>query len=90
MKVPSTFQDYDDDDPDIEFRRNRDKYWKALRECRSDWFYDVSNKPHDIKDFIQFLEDTYGIKVTLHNGLITDYYTITDEGLYAFFILKYM
>lgn len=29
--IPKDFQDYDDDGPEMEFRKNRWNYWEALK-----------------------------------------------------------
>jgi len=90
MKVPHDFQDYDDDDPEIDFRRMRDKFWAALRECRRDWFKNVNPDSLLNPDFVNFLQETYGMKIILHDDMITDKFEIVDEKLYTFFLLKYM
>jgi hypothetical protein len=90
MKIPHDFQDYDDDDPEIEVRRNRDKFWRALRACRNDYDKDNENSPRRVSDFVNFLEDIYGLKLVVDNDMITDKYHVVHEGLYSFFVLKYM
>ena len=35
--IPKSFQDYDDDDPAIHFRKNRWKYWNLLKLVRKEF-----------------------------------------------------
>lgn len=93
MKVPLSkmFEDYDADDPDIEFRKKRWDYWKALGEIRREYL-DKTNqtaKEYDFVDFVGYLEKNYGIKMTLLNGRITDKFEIVDEKLYTYFLLRH-
>jgi len=81
------FQDYDDDDPDIEFRKNRWNYWTALKKVRVE--YMKESKEFDAYDFEKYLDDTYGIKMNILNGNITDGYVITDQKKYLVFLLRF-
>jgi hypothetical protein len=47
------------------------------------------NGQFDAWDFEEWLEKTYGLKLSLLNGNITDKYEIIDEKLYIMFILKF-
>jgi hypothetical protein len=89
--IPKDFQDYDDDDPEIEFRKNRMDYWQALKLARKEYMQSLNdlNGQFDAWDFEEWLEKTYGLKLSLLNGNITDKYEIIDEKLYIMFILKF-
>ena len=47
-------QDYDDDDPLIEQRRNRWNYWEALKQVRKEFM--AQNKEFDAYDFEDYLK----------------------------------
>jgi len=80
-------QDYDDDDPEIEKRKNRWNYWAALKLVRKE--YMEQNNEFDAYDFEDYLVGQYGIKMNIVNGNITDGYEIVDEKKYLIFLLKF-
>ena len=80
-------QDYDDDDPEIDKRRNRWNYWEALKKVRKE--YMEQNKEFDAYDFEDYLIGQYGLKMNIFNGNITDGYEIIDEKKYLIFLLKF-
>ena len=80
-------QDYDDDDPEIDKRRNRWNYWEALKKVRKE--YMEQNKEIDAYDFEDYLIGQYGLKMNIVNGNITDGYEIIDEKKYLIFLLKF-
>jgi len=80
-------QDYDDDDPEIEKRKNRWNYWEALKKVRKE--YMGQNSEFDAYDFEDYLTGQYGIKMNIVNGNITDGYEIVDEKKYLIFLLKF-
>jgi hypothetical protein len=80
-------QDYDDDDPEIDKRRNRWNYWEALKKVRKE--YMAQNKEFDAYDFEDYLIGQYGVKMNIVNGNITDGYEIVDEKKYLIFLLKF-
>ena len=80
-------QDYDDDDPEIDKRRNRWNYWEALKKVRKE--YMAQNKEFDAYDFEDYLTGQYGLKMNIVNGNITDGYEIVDEKKYLIFLLKF-
>jgi hypothetical protein len=86
MKIPIEFEDFDPQDPDIEFRNNRWDYWNTLRKIRTEAFYDI---PEGQFDFSEYVEKNYGIRMHIVDGNITDKFDIVDEKLYTFFILKW-
>ena len=94
MKVPfgNGFEDYDPDDPEIQFRKARWDYWSALKKLREIYASDSATISRGIKveDFAAWVEEKFGFRIGIVDGNITDTYTITHEGLYAFFLLKYM
>jgi len=80
-------QDYDDDDPEIERRKNRWNYWEALKKVRKE--YMTQNTEFDAYDFEDYLVGQYGLKMNIVNGNITDGYEIVDEKKYLIFLLKF-
>ena len=80
-------QDYDDDDPNIDKRKNRWNYWEALKKVRKE--YMAQNKEFDAYDFEDYLTGQYGLKMNIVNGNITDGYEIVDEKKYLIFLLKF-
>ncbi len=80
-------QDYDDDDPEIERRKNRWNYWEALKKIRKE--YMQQNTEFDAYDFEDYLVGQYGLKMNIVNGNITDGYDIVDEKKYLIFLLKF-
>ena len=53
-KISKSFQDYDDDDPALHQRKNRWKYWEALKKVRSEFIENKTN--FDAYDFEDSLE----------------------------------
>ena len=87
MATIPQIQDYDDDDPNIEQRKNRWNYWEALKKVRRE--YMAQNKDFDAYDFEDYLIGQYGLKMNIVNGNITDGYEIVDELKYLIFLLKF-
>ena len=80
-------QDYDDDDPEIDRRKNRWNYWEALKKVRKE--YMSQNSEFDAYDFEDYLVGQYGLKMNIVGGNITDGYEIVDEKKYLIFLLKF-
>ena len=80
-------QDYDDDDPKIDFRKRRWDYWAALKLVRKE--YMEQNREFDAYDFEDYPVSKYGVKMNIVNGNITDGYKIVDEKKYLIFLLKF-
>ena len=53
MATIPQIQDYDDDDPNIDQRRNRWNYWEALKKVRRE--YMAQNSEFDAYDFEDYL-----------------------------------
>lgn len=87
--ISKNFQDYDDDDPDVEFHKKRWDYWSALKKIRKEYMEDTANGEFDAFDFEDYIEANYGIKMNIVNGNITDGYKVMDEKKYIIFLLKY-
>ena len=86
-KISKDFQDYDDDDPALQHRKNRWKYWEALKKVRVEY---LENKTEfDAYQFEDYIQTKYGVKMNIVNGNITDGYEIVDEKLYLIFLLKW-
>ena len=85
------FNDYDENDSDIEFRKNRWDYWGILKKVRDEFlakskFLDLVN---ELDSFAAYVEKTYGFKMNIVDGTITDKFDIVDEKLYTYFLLKH-
>lgn len=89
--IPRSFQDYDDDGPEMEFRKKRWDYWAALKQIRKEYMDDMKSLDgqFDAFDFEDYIEANYGIKMNLVDGNITDGYKVIDEKKYLMFLLKY-
>ena len=97
MKIPiEGFNDYDENDPDIEFRKKRWDYWGMLKKIREE-YYDTfhTGTPESWKDqldphkFGEFVRKNYGIQINIVDDRITDKFEILDEKLYTYFLLKH-
>ena len=89
MTTIQPFQDYDDDDPNIEQRKKRWDYWAALKLIRKEYITDTDSGQFDAYDFEDYIEANYGIKMNIVDGNITDGYKVMDEKKYLIFLLKY-
>ena len=89
--IPKDFQDYDDDGPEMEFRKKRWDYWAALKLVRKEYMQDISDLDgqFDAYDFEDYIEENYGIKMNIVDGNITDGYKVMDEKKYIIFLLKF-
>ena len=87
-KVPKDFQDFDDDDPDIDKRLSRFKYWSNLRQLKQEFFNETQNKDH--RQYLIWIENKYGFRpIETNEGMMTDDYKVVDEKLFLVYILKY-
>jgi hypothetical protein len=89
MTTIPPFQDYDDDDPEIDFRKKRWDYWTALKKIRKEYLEDTKSGEFDAFEFEDYIEENYGIKMNIVDGNITDGYKVMDEKKYIIFLLKY-
>jgi hypothetical protein len=89
VNIPKDFQDYDDDGPEMEFRKKRWDYWAALKQIRREYLQDAATVDFDAYDFEDYIEANYGIKMNIVDGNITDGYKVMDEKKYLIFLLKY-
>jgi hypothetical protein len=87
MTIIKSFKDYDDDDPEIDRRKNRWNYWNALKKIRVEYLDGKTN--FDAYEFEEYIITVYGIKMHLTDGKITDGYEIVDEKKYVVFLLKF-
>jgi len=87
MTTIPPFKDYDDDDPNLDFRKRRWDYWAALKLVRKE--YMEQNREFDAFDFEDYLVGQYGLKMNIVGGNITDGYEIVDEKKYLIFLLKF-
>lgn len=91
MTTIKPFKDYDDDDPEIDRRKERWNYWEALKKARREYMSDMEQLggQFDAFDFEDYLVANYGLKMNIVAGNITDGYQIVDEKKYLIFILKF-
>lgn len=89
VSVPKNFNDYDEDDPDIERRKNRWNYWSSLKDIRKEYMDSKIDGSFDAYEFEDFLEKQYGIKMNIIDGNITDGFVVMDERKYLLFLLKF-
>ena len=92
MKIPmKNFDDYDENDPDIEFRKNRWNYWDMVKKVHQEYIADFEDLqiPFDADEFEKYVEKTYGLRMSIIDGQITDKFDIVDEKLYTYFLLKH-
>ena len=91
MTTIKPFKDYDDDDPEIDKRKERWNYWEALKNARREYMSDMEQLggQFDAFDFEDYLIANYGLKMNIVNGNITDGYEIVDEKKYLIFLLKF-
>lgn len=96
MKVPTNIEDFDLDDPDIEFRKKRWDYWGALKNIRGEYYDSLApnvlaaiRDELDLNKFGEFVREKYGIQLIVVDGRITDKFDIVDEKLYTYFLLKW-
>ena len=88
MKVPDSVEDAfipmeADDFPTLqEQRRRRNEHWARLKRARLDCDGISGNYP-------KWLEEQYGLRVHMNNGMITDDYTVVDDKKYLIYLLKY-
>jgi len=62
-------------------KRKRNEHWARLKQARL-----VCPDP---PNYPRWLEDTWGIRVVMKEGMITDEYTILDEKKYLMYLLKF-
>jgi hypothetical protein len=91
MTIIPPIKDYDDDDPNLDFRKKRWDYWAALKLVRKEYMQDIADLggQFDAYDFEDYIEANYGIKMNIVDGNITDGYKIMDEKKYIVFLLKF-
>jgi hypothetical protein len=88
VNVPKDFQDYDDDDPDINRRNRRMHYWSVLKNLKEEFLLETNSR--DPQQYTLWLETKYGFKPRINNeGYFTDDYEIIDEKKYMIYVLKY-
>jgi len=86
--VPKDFQDYEDDDADIEKRKGRWKYWTNLKNLKLEFITETGSRDH--REYIEWLVDKYGFKPRENiEGMLSDDYEVLDEKKFIVYILKY-
>ena len=92
MKIPiNGFTDYDENDPDIEFRKKRWDYWDILKKVHQEYMTDLKDlqTSFDASEFEKYVLKTYGLKMQIVDDRITDKFEIVDQKLYTYFLLKH-
>jgi len=64
-----------------DFHRNRNEYWRRIRTACQD-------RPEDVEPH-RWLEQQWGIRPIMENGMISDEYHIVDDKKYLMFLLKF-
>ncbi len=89
VNVPKDFQDYDDDDPELEKRQNRQKYWRALKEIRNEYLKETIDTDYDAVRFLTWVEEKYGFRPAMFDSYLTDDFEVVDQKKFIVYILKY-
>jgi hypothetical protein len=88
VNVPKDFQDYDDDDENLEKRKSRMKYWQNLKNLKLEFINETGSRDH--REYTKWLENKYGFQpVETNQGMMTDDYKVVDEKKFIVYILKY-
>lgn len=88
VEVPKDFQDFDDDDPEIDKRLSRWKYWQNLKNLKLEFYEETQSKDH--REYKDWLENKYGFRpIETNEGMMTDDYTVIDEKKFIVYILKH-
>jgi|LauGreDrversion4_2_1035121.scaffolds.fasta_scaffold269793_4 hypothetical protein len=77
---------------DTKQKRQRNSYWRRIRECRHDYLESNPNIKHIISNagFYQYLQEKFGIKLKFDNsGNISEDFEIVDPKRYMLFLLRY-
>jgi hypothetical protein len=86
-KIPMYFDDFDPDDPDINFRAKRWDYWSILKKIREEFM--ETHAVFNVFTFNDYIVETYGINMVIIEGKITDKFEILDEQKHLLFLLKW-
>ena len=87
-EVPKDFQDFDDDDPEIDKRLSRWTYWQNLKNLKLEFHEETHSRDH--REYITWLEDKYGFRpIETNEGMMTDDYKVIDEKKFIVYILKH-
>jgi hypothetical protein len=88
VEVPKDFRDFDDDDPEIDKRLSRWKYWQNLKNLKLEFYEETQSKDH--REYVDWLENKYGFRpIETNEGMMTDDYTVVDEKKFIVYILKH-
>lgn len=88
VNVPKDWQDYEEDDPQIEKRLTRWKYWSNLKNLKLEFYNETQSRDHI--QFREWLQNRYGfLPIETTEGMVTDDYKVVDEKLFLVYILKY-
>ena len=67
--------------------------WQCIQRANIDWKISVRNHSDNLvlhnEEFIKWLVETWGIKLTTDNGNYTTHFNIVSADKYTMFVLKY-
>lgn len=73
-----------------EYRKKRNDYFASLRKLKQEY---IENHDDNLHEFAKWIEEWFGFKIFVEAAdggyNITEYFEVTDEKLYTFFLLKY-
>ena len=75
------------------FDADQIQIWRCIQRANTDWKISVRNHPNNsvlnTEEFIKWLVETWGIKLTTDNGNYTAHFDIVSADKYTIFVLKY-
>jgi hypothetical protein len=87
VRVSKEYEDFDPDDPDLYYRKNRQDYWLTLRKIREEFM--ETQAEFDVFAFDAYIKNSYGVSMVIVEGQITDKFKIVDEQKHLLFLLKW-
>jgi hypothetical protein len=88
VNIPKDFQDFDNDDPNLEKRLSRFKYWANLKNLKLEFYNETQSRDHT--QYMIWLENKYGFRpIETNEGMMTDDYKVVDEKKFIVYIIKY-
>jgi hypothetical protein len=75
------------------FAADQIQSWQCIQRANTDWKISARNHPTNsvlnTEEFIKWLVETWGIKLTTDNGNYTAQFDIVSADKYTMFLLKY-
>jgi hypothetical protein len=72
----------------VSFTADQIQIWRCIQKANTDWKMTVRNTA-TTEEFIKWLVETWGIKLTTDNGNYTTHFDIVSADKYTMFVLKY-